>query len=214
MKSSTGPAKVSRIERISTGRAPNAPIAVERLDLVQALYGGIARAEFPSRLGTVDDHDRRSGDLRHKEVEHARGAVLRGDICTIVVREGSNIQDNSVLHAAPGHTLTVGPDATVGHSCTVHGRDVGERALIGNGSTLLDDSVVGPGTLVGAGSVVTPGTELPGGMVATGIPCKPLKPVEGTSSQLWIDSNAEYYRDLADRHRRTAAVTTAAGLDQ
>lgn len=142
------------------------------------------------------------------------GAVLRGDICTIVVREGSNIQDNSVLHAAPGHTLTVGPHATVGHSCTVHGRDVGEKALVGNGSTLLDDSVVGPGTLVGAGSVVTPGTELPGGMVATGIPCKPLKPVEGTSSQLWIDSNAEYYRDLADRHRRTAVRTTAAGLDQ
>ena len=25
------------------------------------------------------------------------GAVLRGDICTIVVREGSNIQDNSCL---------------------------------------------------------------------------------------------------------------------
>ena len=33
------------------------------------------------------------------------GAVLRGDICTIVVRAGSNIQDNSVLHAAPGERL-------------------------------------------------------------------------------------------------------------
>src|SRR3954469_25338703 len=29
------------------------------------------------------------------------GAVLRADICAIVVREGANVQDNSVLHAAP-----------------------------------------------------------------------------------------------------------------
>ena len=39
------------------------------------------------------------------------GAVVRADICTIVIREGSNIQDNSVLHAAPGETLVVGPNA-------------------------------------------------------------------------------------------------------
>ena len=84
------------------------------------------------------------------------GAVLRGDICTIVVRAGSNIQDNSVLHAAPGETLEVGPDATVGHGCVVHGRAVEEKALVGNGSTLLDGSVVGPGTLVAAGSVRHP----------------------------------------------------------
>jgi carbonic anhydrase/acetyltransferase-like protein (isoleucine patch superfamily) len=134
------------------------------------------------------------------------GAVLRGDICTIVVREGSNIQDNSVLHAAPGHTLTVGPHATVGHGCVVHGKDVQSKALVGNGSTILDNAVVGARTLVGAGSVVTPGTELPGGMVATGTPCKPVKPIEGTSSEIWVESNAEYYADLAARHAAGAQV--------
>ncbi|WP_148615382.1 gamma carbonic anhydrase family protein [Nocardioides rubriscoriae] len=133
------------------------------------------------------------------------GAVLRGDICTIVVRAGSNIQDNSVLHAAPGETLEVGPDATVGHGCVVHGRSVEEKALVGNGSTLLDGSVVGPGTLVAAGSVVTPGTVLPGGMVAAGIPCKPTKPIGGTSSELWVETNPPYYRELAARH--AAGVT-------
>ncbi len=85
------------------------------------------------------------------------GAVLRADICTIVVREGTNVQDGSVLHAAPGETLTVGPNASIGHSCVVHCTDVGEQALIGNGSTLLDGARVGARTLVGAGSVVTPG---------------------------------------------------------
>jgi carbonic anhydrase/acetyltransferase-like protein (isoleucine patch superfamily) len=132
------------------------------------------------------------------------GAVLRADICTIIVRAGTNIQDNSVLHGPPGEVLEVGPDATVGHGCIVHGRTVGEKALIGNGSTTLDGSVVGPGTLVGAGAVVTPGTELPAGMVATGIPCKPTKPIGGTSSEIWVETNAIYYRELATRHRTGA----------
>lgn len=132
------------------------------------------------------------------------GAVLRGDVCSIVVRSGTNIQDNSVLHAAPETTLVVGPDATVGHGCVVHCAEVGEQALIGNGSTLLDGAKVGGRTLVAAGSVVTPGSEIPGGMVAAGIPAKATKPIEGTSSEFWIEQNPAYYQELAQRHARTA----------
>jgi carbonic anhydrase/acetyltransferase-like protein (isoleucine patch superfamily) len=134
------------------------------------------------------------------------GAVLRADICTIVVREGANVQDNSVLHAAPGETLVIGRDATIGHGCVVHCREVGDQALVGNGSTLLDRAVVGPRALVAAGSVVTPGTELPGGMVAAGVPARPTKPIEGTSSELWVEQNPAYYRELAQRH--AAGVVT------
>lgn len=128
------------------------------------------------------------------------GAVVRADICTIVIKEGSNVQDNSVLHAAPGATLTVGPHATVGHACIVHCKDVGEQALIGNASTLLDDAVVGSRTLVAAGSVVTPGAQIPAEVVAAGIPAKATKPIAGTSSEFWVLTNAEYYQDLATRH--------------
>lgn len=128
------------------------------------------------------------------------GAVLRADICTIVVKAGTNIQDNSVLHAAPGETLTLGPNATVGHSCVVHCRDIGENTLIGNGSTLLDHATVGDRTLVAAGSVVTPAAAIPAEVVAAGIPAKPTKPIAGTSSEFWVQTNADYYRDLAARH--------------
>jgi carbonic anhydrase/acetyltransferase-like protein (isoleucine patch superfamily) len=132
------------------------------------------------------------------------GAVLRADICTIVVREGANVQDNSVLHAAPGETLVIGREATVGHGCVVHCAEVGEHSLIGNGSTLLDGARVGSRTLVAAGSVVTPGTELPEGMVVSGIPARPTKPIAGTSSELWVDQNPAYYQQLAKRHRAGA----------
>ena len=132
------------------------------------------------------------------------GAVLRADICTIVIGEGANIQDNSVLHAAPGETLVIGRNATIGHGCVIHCAEVGEQALIGNGSTLLDHAKVGPRTLVAAGSVVTPGTDLPGGMVVAGIPARPTKPIEGTSSEFWVDQNPPYYQELAKRHRAGA----------
>lgn len=132
------------------------------------------------------------------------GAVLRADICTIVVREGANVQDNSVLHAGPDETLVVGRDVTIGHSCVVHCAEVGERALIGNSSTLLDGATVGSRTLVAAGSVVTPGAALPDGVVAAGVPAKPLKPVAGGSAELWIEGNGAYYQDLARRHAASA----------
>ena len=36
------------------------------------------------------------------------GAVLRGDTASITIGEGSNIQDNCVVHVDPGLPVTVG----------------------------------------------------------------------------------------------------------
>ena len=52
-------------------------------------------------------------------------AVLRGDYGPIVVREGANVQDGSVLHAPPGIPVDIGPGATVAHLCVIHGVHVG-----------------------------------------------------------------------------------------
>lgn len=129
------------------------------------------------------------------------GAVLRGDDCAIVVREGANVQDNAVLHAGPGETLEIGAYATIAHAVVCHGRSVGERALVANGTILLDGSVVGPGSLVAAGSVVTPGTEIPAGVLASGVPARVTKEIAGTGAEFWVQANPEYYPVLAQRHR-------------
>jgi carbonic anhydrase/acetyltransferase-like protein (isoleucine patch superfamily) len=144
------------------------------------------------------------GDVRvEKGASVWYGAVLRADDCTIIVREGANVQDNSVLHAGPGETCEVGPGATVAHTCVVHGATLGERALLGNGSTMLDGSRLGAGAMAAAGSLLTPGTEIPDGMLATGSPAAPRKPVEGTPAQFWVEGNPPYYAELAQRHRAT-----------
>ena len=64
-------------------------------------------------------------------------AVLRGDIETITIGEGSNIQDGSILHTDPGFPLTIGSGVTVGHMVTLHGCSIAEDSLIGIGSTVL-----------------------------------------------------------------------------
>ena len=127
-------------------------------------------------------------------------AVLRGDAAPIVVRAGANVQDGSVVHARPGGHCEIGPGATIGHLCVVHGATIGEEALIGNGTTVLDDAVVGRRTLVAAGSLVTSGTELPDEVVALGSPAKVRGPLSGATEE-WVRSNPSGYRHLARLHK-------------
>jgi len=129
------------------------------------------------------------------------GAVLRGDVDAIVIGAGTNVQDNSVLHAGPGESLVVGAHSTIGHSCMVHCAEIGEGSLIGNGATVLDGARIGAGTLVAAGAVVTPGTVIGDGVLVGGTPARVLRSIEGTSAAAMVEVNAPYYVELAKRHR-------------
>ncbi|MEY7974555.1 gamma carbonic anhydrase family protein [Saccharomonospora xinjiangensis] len=126
------------------------------------------------------------------------GSVLRGDFGRIVVREGANVQDNTVVHVNDG-VCEIGANATIGHSCIVHDCVIGEQALVGNGSIVLDKAVVGRRSLVAAGATVTPGTQVPDETIAKGSPAKSFTPLTDTA-RAWVDHNAEVYRALARRH--------------
>jgi len=129
------------------------------------------------------------------------GVVLRADLGRIVIREGANIQDNSVIHVNAG-VCEVGRNATVGHQCLVHDCTVGEQALIGNGSTVLDGATVGERALIAAGATVTPGTVVPPETVAMGSPAKKFVPLDG-NAKLAVELNAAIYHELARRHATT-----------
>ncbi len=128
------------------------------------------------------------------------GAVLRADFGAIVVREGANVQDGSVLHAAAHGDVEIGAGATIGHACVVHACTIGAEALIANHATVLDGATVGARTLVGAGSLVTAGTELPEGVLAIGTPARVMGPIEGTSAEAWVGGNPSAYQELAQRY--------------
>src|SRR6478609_7097661 len=104
------------------------------------------------------------------------GVVLRADFGRIVVRAGANVQDNSVLHGGDDPETDIGPGATVGHMCVVHGAVVGAEARIGRRA------------LIGAGSVVPPGAEIPDEVLALGAPARVRGPLTAGAS-VWVDGN-------------------------
>ena len=115
------------------------------------------------------------------------GAVLRGDHGAIVVGDGSNIQDNCVLHE---HTV-IGKNCTVGHGAIVHGCTIGDNTVVGMGSIVLTGAVIGENCVIGAGAVVTGKMVAPAGSVLLGNPAKVVK--EATPEM--IAGNAKSARD-------------------
>ena len=135
------------------------------------------------------------GDVElHKDVNIWYGAVLRGDCGKITVGEGTNIQDNAVVH----DETTIGKNCTVGHSAIIHGCTIGDDCLIGMGAIVLTGAVLGDGCLVGAGALVTGKTNAPAGSVLLGSPAKVVKIM--TPEQLAENrKNAEHYNELGQK---------------
>lgn len=131
-------------------------------------------------------------------------AVLRADFGPIIVREGANVQDGCVLHGGDDPITEIGPRATIGHLCVVHGCVIGAEALIGNGSTIQDGARIGARCLVGAGATVAPNTVVPDGQLVLGTAARVKGPLT-ESARWWVEGNPAAYRDLAQRHKGTVA---------
>ncbi|MBR1787458.1 MAG: gamma carbonic anhydrase family protein [Paludibacteraceae bacterium] len=103
-------------------------------------------------------------------------AVLRGDVNSIKIGNHVNIQDGSVLHTLyQKSTIEIGNYVSIGHNVTIHGAHVRDYALIGMGSTLLDDAEVGEGAIVAAGALVLKGTKIGPYEIWGGVPAKFIK---------------------------------------
>jgi carbonic anhydrase/acetyltransferase-like protein (isoleucine patch superfamily) len=103
------------------------------------------------------------------------GCVLRGDINSIKIGQGSNVQDGTVIHLADDYGVNVGQFVTIGHKAMVHACDIGNECLIGMHSTILDGAVIGEQSIVGAGALVTKGTQVPAGSLVLGSPAKVVR---------------------------------------
>jgi carbonic anhydrase/acetyltransferase-like protein (isoleucine patch superfamily) len=129
------------------------------------------------------------------------GTVLRGDDDEIVVGEGSNIQDNSVVHVDGGTPTVIGAGVGIGHAAIIHGTTIEDGSLIGMGARLLNRSVIGAGSLVAAGAVVLEGQVIPAGSIAAGVPAKVRGEITDPGMRERVASNAAVYRRLAEEHR-------------
>ena len=103
-------------------------------------------------------------------------AVLRGDRAPISIGEGTNIQDNCVVHVEYDLPVTVGKNVTVGHGAILHGCTVGDETLIGMGAIVLNGAQIGKSCLIGAGALVTQNAVIPDGCMAVGSPARVKRP--------------------------------------
>mgnify|MGYP002689611855 CR=1 FL=1 len=99
-------------------------------------------------------------------------AVLRGDRAPISIGEGTNIQDNCVVHVEYDLPVTVGKNVTVGHGAILHGCTIGDETLIGMGAIVLNGAQIGKSCLIGAGALVTQNAVIPDGCMAVGSPAR------------------------------------------
>ena len=153
-----------------------------------------ARASFVAPNATV------LGDVTlgaHSSVWY--GCVLRGDINSIEIGEGTNIQDLTMVHLADDYGVKIGRYCTIGHSAIIHACEIGDECLIGMGATILDGAKIGEHCIVGANSLVTQRFTAPAGSMILGSPAKVVRPLtaaEKTGLRGW----AEKYIEVAKAH--------------
>jgi carbonic anhydrase/acetyltransferase-like protein (isoleucine patch superfamily) len=127
--------------------------------------------------------------------------VIRGDMHRIRIGARTSVQDGSVLHIThasnynpEGYPLTVGEDVTIGHSVCLHGCTIGNRVLIGIGSTILDGAIIEDEVVIGAGSLVPPGKRLESGFMYMGSPVKQIRPLKESEHSFFTYSANNYVK--------------------
>jgi carbonic anhydrase/acetyltransferase-like protein (isoleucine patch superfamily) len=133
------------------------------------------------------------------------GAVLRGDVNSILIGDKTVIGDRAVVHCASemgkkgALPTVVGNGVTVEMGAILHACTVEDGALIEAGAIVMDGAVVGKNSVVKAGSTVTAGTQIPAGEVWEGSPAQFSRKVESKDVSQSEQRN-EQLRMLADRH--------------
>ena len=130
--------------------------------------------------------------------EHASiwmNAVVRGDVNSIRIGAGSNIQDCAVLHGMRHlYPVIIGERCTIGHNATVHGCVLEDDVLIGIGAIVLNDARIGAGSIIAAGAVIPEHTIIPPRSLIAGVPGRCLRTITEADLAL-IRTYASNYLD-------------------
>jgi len=99
-------------------------------------------------------------------------AVLRGDVNNISIGNGTNLQENVIVHVSYDAKVIIGNFVTIGHGAIVHGCHIEDYCLIGMHSTILDGAKIGHHCIIGANALVPQNKEIPPYSLVLGSPGK------------------------------------------
>lgn len=129
------------------------------------------------------------------------GAVIRADNEPITLGEGSNVQENAVLHVDQGSPLRIGRNVTIGHQAMLHGCTIEDGSLIGIQAVVLNGAVIGRHCLVGAGALVTEGKTFPERSLILGAPARVARTL--TDEEVaGLKHSAQGYSERAAHYRK------------
>jgi carbonic anhydrase/acetyltransferase-like protein (isoleucine patch superfamily) len=127
------------------------------------------------------------------------GAILRGDYGRIEIGDGTAVEEGAIIHAPPNDVNRIGEKVTVGHGAVVHGKNIGNYAVIGMGAVISIWSEIGEWAIVAEGSVVKMKQIIPSKVVAAGNPAKIIREIAEKDRELW-NRGKQRYIDLAKKY--------------
>jgi phenylacetic acid degradation protein len=126
------------------------------------------------------------------------GASLRGDFSRLILEEGSNLQDNCIVHGFPGTDTVIEVDGHIGHGAVLHGCIVRRNAMVGMNAVVMDGAIVGASAFVAAMAFVKAGFEVPSQTLVAGIPARVVRRL-GERDLAWKREATAEYQALARR---------------
>lgn len=129
------------------------------------------------------------------------GCYLDAGRHRIVIGDGSNVQDNSVLTCKAANII-IGPDVTIGHNVILSDCVIETGSLVGIGSVIAAGTVVESDVLVAAGTETEADQRLTGGQVWAGKPARPIGPMDDRKRRM-MQGTLPHYRDYAVHFRAT-----------
>ena len=104
-------------------------------------------------------------------------STIRGTECYVKIGEGTNVQDNAVIHVDYDLPTILGSYVTIGHGAILHGCVIDDNSLIGMGAIILNGAKIGKNCIIAAGSLIPQNKEIPDNSLVMGSPGKIIRQV-------------------------------------
>lgn len=101
--------------------------------------------------------------------------VIRAEMHTVEIGEGSNLQDFVMVHVGNETGTHVGRNCSITHRVTLHGCRIGDHCLIGINATVMDGVEVGENSIVAGHSFLPAGRQYPANSIIAGVPGKVIR---------------------------------------
>lgn len=167
------------------------------------LYSFEGRSPRAGKETYVSEHALVIGDVRIGDNCYiGHGTILRGDYGSIVIGNGTAVEEGVIIHAPPSKECTIGNRVIIGHGAIIHAAGIRDLSVIGMGAILSVYAEIGTNTVIAEGTIVKMRQVIPDNVVAGGNPARVIRKIAKKDVEYWTMAQGLYI-DLAKRYLLT-----------